>query len=170
MCLCTCSISKAAQGWHAQSEVISYSLCQNKIIKAAGFSTAAILRPYPLFATTNTASLPPSCVEFRWRSSNGQGGITAYIYILVHTHTRTLSLRIYLPSHAWGLHAWMRVFQLHFFPSCCIFHLLLVWCQHSTAGEWVFGHTQTLLWSTSQDSVVAEPALSWKRGWYLRRC
>lgn len=121
-CLCTCSISKAAQGWHAKSEVISYSLCHNKVIKAACFSTAAILWPYPLFTTMNTASLPPSCAEFGWRSSNGQGGITAYIYIHIHPHAHTLSLRIYLPPHAWGLHVRIESVSATLFPL--LLHIL----------------------------------------------
>lgn len=89
VCLCTCSILKATQVWHAWYGVNSYSLGQNKTIKAARFSTAANLQPYLPFTTMNTIFLPAPCVGFSWRSGNGQGGITAYIFTHVYTHTFT---------------------------------------------------------------------------------
>lgn len=56
------------------------------------------------------------------------GSLCMCTHVHTHTDTHVLSPRIYLPSYAW-----MRVVQLHFFPSCCMFCPLLVCCQHSPA-------------------------------------
>lgn len=66
------------------------------------------------------------------------GFLPVIAHMCTQTHRHTLSLRIHLVSHGRGLHVWIRAFQLHFYPSRCIFCLLLVCTNTALQGNGTF--------------------------------
>lgn len=80
-------------------------------------------------------------------------------------HRHTVSENIV--SHAWGLHVWMTLFQLHFYPFSCIFWLLLV-CTN-TALQDNAGPCSTLTLCGGvhlRTAWLLSLPWNWKQGWY----